>query len=181
MKHWKINSIKNYSSVHQWLARHFTKSGKCQLCKNINCRTEWANTTGIYAKHIKHFIEICVPCHKRMDYTPETGRRISIRNMGRKAPKTAFKKGFTPWNKGRNFEAISGSKNTNWKGGKVKGTCKQCKKDFEMWPYLAKQGKQFCSKPCGDKSRRGVALSEVHKFNIKVAHLRRFNRESMNR
>lgn|SRR3990167_1971847 len=38
----------------------------------------------------------------------------------KKLKKFRFKKGMTPWNKGKKYFAVTGSKNHNWNGGKTK-------------------------------------------------------------
>jgi len=47
--------------------------------------------------------------------------KVSIANKGKHySKKTEFKKGFTPWNKGKSLPQISGENSPHWKGGKRK-------------------------------------------------------------
>jgi len=55
-----------YAAVHNWMHRHFTKTGTCGLCKRER-RTEWANLFGEYRHVREDFLEMCVPCHRRYD------------------------------------------------------------------------------------------------------------------
>lgn len=88
----------------------------------------------------------------------ELGRFVK----GRKAPKTAFKKGNTPWNKGIPF-LHKGSFQKNhiaWNRGKkcprpsneIKKICLYCHRDFfvKYWRTLNGRG-NTCSRECRDK------------------------------
>lgn len=52
--------------------------------------------------------------------SPEMRKKISATNKGKclNTGITHFKKGYTPWNKGKEFLAIKGEKNNLWRGGK---------------------------------------------------------------
>lgn len=65
-----------------------------------------------------------------------------------RAPKTEFKKGQTPWNKGKEYTAILGDKHPQWKGGKP--DCLDC------GVKLKKYTSERCS-PCHLKSPKAKA------------------------
>ena len=53
-------------------------------------------------------------------------------------------------------EAAKGDKNANWKGGKIKRICLNCKKDFEVFNRTIKRGHgKFCSLLCKYNYMRG--------------------------
>jgi hypothetical protein len=64
---WKGENIA-YSTLHLWLRREATKTGKCSACGVEGKRTEWANLSGDYRRDLSDFSEMCVSCHKRFDY-----------------------------------------------------------------------------------------------------------------
>ena len=56
--------------------------------------------------------------NKRKPMEKEIKNKISIANKGNhSSPKTEFKKGYTPWNKGKKMEKGIGKDHPNWKGG----------------------------------------------------------------
>jgi len=57
--------------------------------------------------------------NKRMAMKEEIKQKIAIAKKGiRVSPKTEFKKGCTPWNKGKTFPKLQGENSSGWKGGK---------------------------------------------------------------
>lgn len=57
-------------SIHNWIARRKTKTGRCSEC-GAERYTEWANVSGEYRYDVDDFIELCKPCHCRLDGQPE--------------------------------------------------------------------------------------------------------------
>ena len=74
--------------------------------------------------------------------------------------------GSKPWNFGKQYLAILGSKNYNWKGGKVHFTCAQCHKQFSVWQYRARFNPKYCSRKCSDDSKVGVKHSLEHRLKM---------------
>ena len=75
-------------------------------------------------------------------------------------PKSAFKKGQSPWNKGEIWEAMSGANNPNYKS-KIKRKCPSCEKEFFVHPYrLAKPKNIYCSHAC---TVQGQYDNKVHR------------------
>lgn len=65
---------------------------------------------------------------KRLPFSIEHRKKLSLAKKGKpswnkgikgsiKSNSGTFKKGITPWNKGRKYPQITGEKNKNWKGG----------------------------------------------------------------
>ena len=65
-------------------------------------------------------------------HTSEWKQANSLRHKGNT---NGFKKGFTPWNKGKRFLAISGENNVNWKGGISQQTKTTRQLDMETVEY----------------------------------------------
>ena len=55
-----------YGAVHNWLSRHYKKTGSCEHCSN-KAKTQWANISGKYKRSISDYIELCPSCHTKMD------------------------------------------------------------------------------------------------------------------
>jgi hypothetical protein len=68
---WRGNAV-GYSALHQWVARHKTKTGVCTECgtevgTSRYRGTEWANVSGRYLRDLDDFVELCIRCHRRRD------------------------------------------------------------------------------------------------------------------
>jgi len=64
------------------------------------------------------------------------------------APRSAFKKGNKPWNKGLDWAEMKGEKHPNYKQ-RVKTTCATCGKKISLHPYrLKKPENNYCSQRC---------------------------------
>lgn|SRR3990167_865882 len=92
---WKGNNVK-YNGIHQWLYRTF---GKATKCENLDCRKEkavrfeWALIRGkAYKRKRENFRQLCIFCHRKYDYKPETAKQHS------KFLKTYYKTHFHPMN-----------------------------------------------------------------------------------
>lgn len=56
-----------------------------------------------------------------------------------------------------------GQNSHNWKGGKIKKICKECRREFEVYPYrLEKGGGIFCSKMCSNKANGKIFVGKSH-------------------
>lgn len=72
---------RQYQRVHQWLSYYH---GKATKCENENCikrnqkRFEWALKKDCkYEKKLENFIQLCPSCHRKYDFTPLIGKKIS--------------------------------------------------------------------------------------------------------
>lgn len=70
-----------YNLVHQWIRRHYSKSGDCE---NPDCQTkhpkrlEWALKKGYsYERKRENFITLCASCHRKYDVTDDTRAKLS--------------------------------------------------------------------------------------------------------
>lgn len=56
-----------YNTIHQWMKRHYEKTGICTDCEVIT-KTHWANVSGEYKKNdINDWKELCAKCHYQFD------------------------------------------------------------------------------------------------------------------
>ena len=108
--------------------------------------------------HINHIptdnrienLELCESAGQHTkDHHPEIIEKIRLANVGkRRSIKTEFKKGFTPWNKGK-----KGVMPVPWnKAPKIEKICKVCKTKFYI-PKSKEHRAKYCSKPCSFKAK----------------------------
>ena len=111
-----------YSAVHQWIRRVWGKPTKCAHCSiTEGRRLEWATVGDTVTRDREDWLQLCRSCHKIYDDTrhgtvvwnkgihrkynnalQEWHKDNEVWNKGKKTgivPKSAFKKGYTPWNK----------------------------------------------------------------------------------
>ena len=85
---------KSYMHIHYWLESSYGKASKCEnkKCKQKPTkRYEWALKKGYkYEKNVINFMQLCVPCHKIYDDTPERRAKISKAHKGK--PKLFLRK-----------------------------------------------------------------------------------------
>jgi len=77
---WKGDNIK-YQAIHTWLRTRYGNANKCENidCKNKSKEYQWALIKGkLYKRRRNHFIMLCRSCHRKMDITKETRKKISI-------------------------------------------------------------------------------------------------------
>ena len=82
-----LPNTSEYISLHQWLKYHYGKANHCSNNPNHKSkRFHWANIDGIYEKDIKHFVQLCPSCHKKLDWKEETRKKISLAQAGKPRP-----------------------------------------------------------------------------------------------
>jgi hypothetical protein len=60
-----------YGGVHQWIGKHWPKTGTCQSCGREGDKTQWANMDGKYNREDRSsWAELCPSCHKIRDSRP---------------------------------------------------------------------------------------------------------------
>ena len=66
---WKGEKV-GYGGMHEWVAKCKGKPKKCELCGTRKKRRyNWANKDHKYRRKIKDYIRLCVPCHRKYDYS----------------------------------------------------------------------------------------------------------------
>lgn len=78
---------KHYTKVHAYLGRKF---GKASRCDNRDCqfkhpkRFEWALIKGReYSKNLTDYMQLCVSCHRKYDFTESQRSKMSAARAGR--------------------------------------------------------------------------------------------------
>lgn len=86
------SKTKHYANFHAHLKRKF---GKALKCENKECtfdspkRFEWALLKGKeYSKNPNDYIQLCVSCHRRYDFTEQQRSRMSASHTGKINPKS---------------------------------------------------------------------------------------------
>lgn len=150
---------KDNSAVHHWMNKHYGKPKRCEICglDDPNRIYDWANKDHKYSRNREDWQRLCRPCHRRHDSTPEI-RKTIMRNLWwnkqTKSPGHVYKKGHTPWNKGKKIKTNTAledwiKKHKGWNKGrrkeKPKLICKCCGRQFiqkDSHPQI------FCSRNC---------------------------------
>ena len=57
----------DYAVVHQWIRRHFLRTGRCEYCGATDRRTEYAAVGGRYTRNRADWFEVCKRCHMALD------------------------------------------------------------------------------------------------------------------
>lgn len=78
MDDWKSKSVKTYVAVHLWLHRKYGKASRCEHCKQDKHLYHWANISGEYRRDISDWKQLCVSCHRKMDWTETQTHRMSL-------------------------------------------------------------------------------------------------------
>ena len=79
---------KEYHRIHNWLSYHYGKASYCCQCNNKKCkRYQYALIKGKeYAKNIDNYIQLCVSCHKKYDFSEKARENLSKALKGLKKP-----------------------------------------------------------------------------------------------
>ena len=88
------------------------KGGKprCLVCKKFLVKYG--------AKHCRNHVLFTKKTRKKLSKARRKEWKLGIRTSEHMFGNVnGFTKGFTPWNKGKHYQAVSGSKNGNWKNG----------------------------------------------------------------
>jgi len=61
----KVNNLKHYWRVHQWLHRKYGSAHKCvgENCESLTNKFHWANISGKYLFDITDWQQMCTVCH----------------------------------------------------------------------------------------------------------------------
>lgn len=77
---------RQHDNIHQNIRYRHGKASKCQnpLCENKSVNFEWALIKGRnYTEDIKDYMQLCVSCHRKYDYTDSQRKKISDNNKGK--------------------------------------------------------------------------------------------------
>ena len=95
---------KSYISLHSWIRHNFGSANKCESlsCSKVSNNFQWSLLKGKkYEKKRENFWMLCSSCHKLYDFNNNARINLSLSHKGKhSSPKTEFKKGIIPWNKG---------------------------------------------------------------------------------
>lgn len=70
-----------YRTIHNWVIRHYGKASKCENseCSHKSKKFEWALKKGFpYDKCRDNFMQLCVSCHRKYDYSEKSRFAIKI-------------------------------------------------------------------------------------------------------
>lgn len=97
-------------------------------------------------------------CSKKCMTNSQVGKRLS--------PKTEFKKGLTPWNKGKEFLQIRGENSHWWKGGitKLNHQIRSCI-EYINWRTANFERDNYACIECG-KTGRGLQVNHKKQFSL---------------
>lgn len=81
---WKGEAA-GYTSIHQWLAKHFGKPDHCDLCgrnkkRGEKRKFEWARRAPGLDRNLQNWWQLCVKCHRRYDNNPIASGAYANRN-----------------------------------------------------------------------------------------------------
>lgn len=77
---------KEYWAIHAWVRRNKIKPDKCVECGLQNKNIWWANISGKYMRDLDDYKALCCKCHRKMDYTDEWRKKVSIATTGDRNP-----------------------------------------------------------------------------------------------
>lgn len=74
-----------YSTVHNWIRRHYGKANQCEECGRTDApKYEWANISGKYYRKREDFKQLCSSCHAIFDgraYKSWITKRINYKTV----------------------------------------------------------------------------------------------------
>ena len=56
-----------YDAKHDWINRHYPRTGTCEECGTDDRKTEWSNPDHTYRRVRSDWRELCIPCHRLAD------------------------------------------------------------------------------------------------------------------
>lgn len=57
----------SYMNIHYWVRKQKGKASKCTDCGATEGKFEWANIDHKYSLNLNDYIELCKPCHGKLD------------------------------------------------------------------------------------------------------------------
>ena len=75
---WKGNKA-GYRALHYWVRRHCGEPIKCAECGKVKTSPksiQWANKSGTHRRDTSDWINLCVPCHRRLDECDSTRKKL---------------------------------------------------------------------------------------------------------
>lgn len=95
------------------------------------------------------------------------GKIVSEETREKLRKVSSFRKGFTPWNKGKKFIEISGERNVNWRGGVTKANhAIRSSVEYKIWRRAVFERDGYTCIWCGVRSSKGVKVV-LHADHIK--------------
>lgn len=101
-------------------------------------------------------------------HTPERILKNKLSHLGKRVSmKTEFKKGMTPWNKGKKYLQISGDKHWSWKGGITKTSHKlRTSLEYTLWRRSVLQRDSFRCIWCGEDDPKLLEADHIKPFSL---------------
>lgn len=80
-----------YRGLHRWITLKKGKANHCENCDSNKKRMyHWANISGLYKRELEDWIQLCVPCHKRLDKTKERAALLFLIKNGQLVERRIF-------------------------------------------------------------------------------------------
>ena len=76
---WRGGKAK-YQALHNWIRKSYGKATKCEnsQCLGKSKQYQWAlRQSRKYSRKVRDYIQLCRSCHRKMDITVETRKKIS--------------------------------------------------------------------------------------------------------
>lgn len=70
--------VQHYQAVHRWVYRNYGKANHCESCDKPEANYQWANISGKYLRDIADWKQLCISCHKLMDFTESARKNLSL-------------------------------------------------------------------------------------------------------
>ena len=67
-----------YQAIHCWLRTNYGKANHCTFCGGLFKKYQWALKKGfLYERNVNNYLQLCVSCHIKYDFTEEKGTKMS--------------------------------------------------------------------------------------------------------
>ena len=88
------NPWSKYTAIHNWIIKNYGNAPFCSFdITHKGKRFDWANISGEYKRDINDYIPLCVPCHRKFDFTEQYRMNLRKCRVNKKKVKCLTLKG----------------------------------------------------------------------------------------